>query len=71
MDSRVKEIVGRALEGKVPSYDEVVFLLGVDEASPEATYLRGTANDIAREKTGATVDSARSRNRALFSLITS
>lgn len=52
MDSRVKEIVGRALEGKVPSYDEVVFLLGVDEASPEATYLRGTANDIAREKTG-------------------
>ena len=52
MDSKVTEIINRAQEGKSPTYDETVYLLNLDEASPEATAVRGAANDIVRAKTG-------------------
>lgn len=52
MDQKVKEIIGKAQEGQAPSYDEVIYLLNLDEVSPEATAVRGAANDLVRKKTG-------------------
>ncbi|MEE0845649.1 MAG: hypothetical protein U0L71_05585 [Eggerthellaceae bacterium] len=52
MDQKVIDIVSRALEGNAPSFDEAIYLLSLDEKSPEATLLRGAANDIVRGKTG-------------------
>ena len=54
MDQKVTDIINRAQEGKPPSYEETLFLLELDEASPEATAVRGAANDIVRAKTGNT-----------------
>jgi biotin synthase len=54
MDKRVAEILGRAMEGAPPVRDECVYLLGFHEASPEATFTRGVANDVARANTGNT-----------------
>jgi biotin synthase len=54
MDKRVSEIVNRALEGRPPSREDCVYLLGFNESTPEATFARGAANDIARLKTGNT-----------------
>lgn len=52
MDSKVQELIARAQEGVAPSYEEAVYLLNLDEASPEATAVRGAANNIVRAKTG-------------------
>ncbi len=52
MDSKVAKIIARAQEGSAPTYDEVMYLMELDEASPEATALRGAANDIQRLKSG-------------------
>ena len=52
MDQRVTDIIAKVQEGGAIDYDETMFLLGLDEASPEATAVRGTANDIVRAKTG-------------------
>lgn len=52
MNQKVAEIIARAQEGKAPTYDEVLELLALDEASPEATAVRGAANDLVRSKTG-------------------
>ena len=52
MDAKVQELIARAHEGVAPSYEETVYLLSLDEASPEATAVRGAANDIVRAKTG-------------------
>ena len=52
MDQKVAEIINRAQEGKAPTYEETLYLLELDEASPEATAVRGAANDIVRGKTG-------------------
>ena len=52
MDQKVLDVIARAREGKAADYDETLYLLGFDEASPEATALRSAANDIVREKTG-------------------
>ncbi|HHT17673.1 MAG TPA: hypothetical protein GXZ77_08210 [Papillibacter sp.] len=54
MDKRVTEILHRALEDTAPSREDCIYLLGFDSASPEATFMRGVANDIARRKTGNT-----------------
>ena len=54
MDKRVTEILNRALEGRAPTWEECVYLLRFDPASPEATFTRGVANDAARSKTGNT-----------------
>ena len=54
VDQKVTDIINRAQEGKPPSYEEVLYLLELDEVSPEATAVRGAANDIARAKTGNT-----------------
>jgi biotin synthase len=54
MDKHAAEILGRALEGAPPTRDECVYLLGFDEASPEATFTRGAANDVVRAKTDNT-----------------
>jgi biotin synthase len=54
MERKASEILGRALEDRPPSRDECVYLLGFSEASPEATFARGVANDVARRKTGNT-----------------
>ena len=52
MDQKVTELIARAHEGKAIDYDEALYLLALDEASPEATAVRGAANDIVRAKTG-------------------
>ncbi len=52
MDQKVSEIINRCHEGQAPSYDETIYLLELDEASPEATAVRGAANDLVRAKTG-------------------
>ena len=52
MDKKIEEIISRAWEGKAPTYEEVVEMLECDEASPEATAIRGAADGIQREKTG-------------------
>ena len=52
MDKKIEGIIERAQEGKAPTYDEVLELLALDEASPEATAVRGAANDLVRSKTG-------------------
>ena len=52
MDNKVQEVVGRALEGTPPTYDEVIMLLELEEASPEATAVRNAANDMVRARTG-------------------
>ena len=54
MDKMVADIIGRAQEGKPPSYEETLLLLELDETSPEATAVRGAANDLVRAKTGNT-----------------
>jgi biotin synthase len=54
MDTKVTEILSRALEDKAPTKAECVYLLGFGEASPESTFMRGVANDIARAKTDNT-----------------
>jgi biotin synthase len=54
MDKRASEIIKRALEGTPPSREDCVYLLGFHESTPEATFARGAANDIARLKTGNT-----------------
>ena len=52
MNQKITEIIARAQEGKAPTYEEVLELLALDEASPEATAVRGAANDLVRSKTG-------------------
>ena len=52
MDQKITGIIARAQEGKAPAYEEVMELLALDEASPEATAVRGAANDLVRAKTG-------------------
>ena len=52
MDQKITGIIARAQEGKAPTYEEVMELLALDEASPEATAVRGAANDLVRAKTG-------------------
>ena len=52
MDQRVTDVINKAREGVPPTYDEVLMLLELDEASPEATAVRGAANDLVRERTG-------------------
>ena len=54
MDQQVTDIINRAQEGKPPTYEETLYLLELDEASPEATAVRGAANDLVRAKTGNT-----------------
>ena len=54
MEQRVQDIIDRAYEGAAPTYEEVLYLIQLDEASPEATALRGAANSISREKHGNT-----------------
>ena len=54
MDKKVADIISRAQEGKPPSYEETLLLLELDEASPEATAVRGAANDA-----GAAVEGQR------------
>ena len=52
MKREIAGIIARAQEGKAPTYEEVMELLALDEASPEATAVRGVANDLVRAKTG-------------------
>ena len=52
MKREIAGIIARAQEGKAPTYEEVMELLALDEASPEATAVRGAANDLVRAKTG-------------------
>jgi biotin synthase len=52
MDNQVSEIIARAQEDVSPTYEEVLYLLNLDETSPEATAVRGAANDISRAKSG-------------------
>ena len=52
MKKEVEEIIARAQEGKAPTYEEVLNLLALDEVSPEATAVRGAANDLVRSRTG-------------------
>ena len=52
MDQKITGIIARVQEGKAPTYEEVMELLALDEASPEATAVRGAANDLVRAKTG-------------------
>ena len=52
MKREIAEVIARAQEGKAPTYEEVMELLALDEASPEATAVRGAANDLVRAKTG-------------------
>ncbi len=52
MDDKVAEIIRHAQEGVPPTYEEVIHLLELDESSPEATAVRGAANDLVRKKTG-------------------
>ncbi len=52
MDQCIADIIDRAQEGTPPSYDEILILLALEEASPEATAVRGAANDVVRSKTG-------------------
>ena len=54
MNQHVQDIIDRALEGAAPTYEETLELLALDEASPEATAVRGAANDLVRGKTGNT-----------------
>jgi biotin synthase len=54
MERKVSEILGKALESRPPSQKECVYLLGFPASSPEATFTRGVANDVARRKTGNT-----------------
>jgi biotin synthase len=54
MDKKAFGIINRALEGTPPSREDCVYLLGFGESTPEATFARGAANDIARQKTGNT-----------------
>ncbi len=52
MDQKVQDLIARAQEGVAPTHEEALYLLNLDEASPEATAVRGAANDIVRAKTG-------------------
>ena len=52
MKQTVVDIINRAREGVPPTYEETMELLQLDEASPEATAVRGAANDLVRAKTG-------------------
>ena len=54
MDKRVTEILERALAGSQPSKEDCIYLLGFPEYSPESTFMRGVANDIARTRTNNT-----------------
>jgi biotin synthase len=54
MDKRVQETLERALAGQQPTREEAIYLLGFAEHSPEATYIRGVGNDVARARTGNT-----------------
>jgi biotin synthase len=54
MDKRVAEILERALDGKAPTREEAIYLLGFPEYSAESTYTRGVGNDIVRERTANT-----------------
>lgn len=54
MDKRVTEILNRVLEDTPPSREDCIYLLGFPEWTPEATFMRGVANDIARRKNGNT-----------------
>lgn len=54
MDKRVTEILNRVLEDTPPTREECIYLLGFHESTPEATFTRGVANDIARRKNGNT-----------------
>ncbi len=52
MDQRVADMIAAAHEGKAITYDDALYLMALDEVSPEATAVRGAANDIVRAKTG-------------------
>ena len=52
MDQKVSDIIAKVQEGGAIDYDETLYLLGLDEASPEATAVRGAANDLVRARTG-------------------
>ncbi len=52
MDQRVIDIISRAQKGVGATYEEAIYLLNLDEASPESTAVRGAANDLVRAKTG-------------------
>ena len=52
MDKKVEDIIAKVNEGVSIDYDETMYLLALDEASPEATAVRGVANDLVRAKTG-------------------
>ena len=54
MDSKVADIIARVQEGGTIDYDETLYLLALDERSPESTAVRGAANDIVRERNGNT-----------------
>jgi biotin synthase len=54
VDKRVTEILNRVLEDTPPTREECIYLLGFHESTPEATFTRGVANDIARRKNGNT-----------------
>ena len=52
MDPKVEEIIAKVNEGVAIDYDETLYLLGLDETTPEATAVRSAANDLVRAKTG-------------------
>ena len=52
MDQKVTDIISRVQEGGAIDYDEALYLLALDEVSPEATAVRGAANDMVRARTG-------------------
>lgn len=54
MDKRVSEILNRVLADTPPTRAECVHLLGFHESTPEATFMRGVANDVMRRKNGNT-----------------
>ena len=54
MDKKVTEILERVLADIPPSREDCVYLLGFHESTPEATFMRGVANDVMRRKNGNT-----------------
>lgn len=52
MNKKVSKILERALSNLPPSKEDCVCLLTFPESTPEATYTRAAANDIARQRTG-------------------
>ena len=52
MDPKVEGIIAKVQEDAAIDYEEAVFLIGLDEASPEATAVRGAANGLSRARHG-------------------